>query len=62
MSDTRLNSLTRLALINPGSVKIVVFDASQRKYHALKDVSILLSESVISRLKSTFGAENVVIK
>jgi len=62
MSDTRLNSLTRLALINPGGVKIAVFDASQRKYHALKDVSISLSESVISRLKSTFGAENVVIK
>ena len=62
ISDSRITSLTRLALINPGNAKIVVYDSSQHSYHKLKDVAISPSEKVIFRLKSIFGEDCVVIK
>ncbi len=62
MSDSRLPTVTRLALLNPGSTPIAVFDASMGKYHALKDVMISNSEKVLTRLKTVFGDDNVVFK
>ena len=62
MTDSRLQSLTRLGLINPGAAKIVVFDSEQKRYHALKDVLISSNENVILRLKSIFGEDSVVLK
>ena len=62
MSDSRLNSLTRLALINPGNKEIVVFDSAERRYHALKGTTISSAENVIARLKSVFGEDSVVLK
>lgn len=62
MSDSRLNSLTRLALINPGNKEIVVFDSAARRYHALKGTTISSAETVIARLKSVFGEDSVVVK
>ena len=62
MADTRLASLTRLALINPGNKEIVVFDSSSKRYHALKGTTISNSVKVTDRLKSIFGEDSVVIK
>ena len=62
ISDSRLPTVTRLALLNPGSTKIAVFDTSTGKYHSLKDVVISTSEKVLLRLKTVFGEENVVLK
>ncbi len=62
VSDSRISVLIRLALLNPGKSKIVIFDTSKNSYQALKDVQIYLSEKVIERLKGSFGEDNVVIK
>lgn len=62
MTDSRLSSLTRLALINPGSKEIVIFDGSQKRYHALKGTTISSSDKVIERLKGIFGEDCVVLK
>jgi DNA polymerase-3 subunit alpha len=62
MDDKRINSLTRMALLNPGKTKIVVFDVNTKKYSAIKDVFINPSEKVISRLNSIFGDDSVVLK
>lgn len=62
INDSRLNSLTRLALINPGNKEIVVFDGAQKRYHTLKGTTISSSDSVLVRLKSIFGEDCVVLK
>ena len=62
MSDTRISSLLRMAMLNPGKTKIAVFDESTKKYSVLKDASILASQKVLSRLFELFGKENVVLK
>ncbi len=62
ISDSRLPVLTRMALLNPGKTKIAVFDASSRKYHALRDVMISASDKVINKLRAVFGEDNVVAK
>ncbi len=62
VSDSRIPSLTRLGLLNPGSSKIIIYDAGEKKYHALKDVTVSPSEKLILRLKSIFGDDCVVIK
>jgi len=56
------NMLTRMAQLNPGSSRIVVYDVSTGKYSALKDVRINPSEKVISRLIASFGESNIVLK
>ena len=61
--DTKcVNVLTRMALLNPGNTRIVVYAMSSRTYLALKDVKISPSEKVLSRLKVTFGDSNVILK
>lgn len=62
LSDPRINNITRIAALNRGGTKVVLFDESRKKYVAMKDVSLEPSEKVISRLSSAFSAENVVLK
>lgn len=62
ISDAAINKITRISLLNPGSTEVVIFDASTKKYSALKGVSISSDEKVIGRLASIFGGENVVLK
>jgi DNA polymerase-3 subunit alpha len=62
ITDNVINKITRISLLNPGKTEVVVFDASSKKYSALKGVGISHSEAVIDRLSSAFGEENVVVK
>jgi len=62
ISDSRIPSLTRLALINPGASQIIVYDSTEKRYHSLKDVRISTSDKVVLRLKSIFGEDSVVLK
>ena len=62
LSDARINNLKRMAALNRGNAKIVLYDESRRKYCALKDVLVDPSEKVMARLGSLFGAENVILK
>ena len=60
--DKRVATITRMALLNPGKAKVVVYDASSGKYSAMKDAFIDPTEKVMMRLKSLFGDKNVVLK
>ncbi len=62
LSDKRLPSVTRMAMLNPGKTEIAVFDSSHGKYSIIKDVCIDANEKVVIRLKSIFGEGNVVLK
>ena len=62
MDDKRMPTLTRMALLNPGKSRIVVFDVNTKKYSAIRDVLINPTEKVLSRLSTTFGEGNVVLK
>ncbi len=62
LGDPRINNVERIAALNRGDTKIVLFDESNRKYCAMKGVSVQPSEKVISRLGSIFSEDNVVFK
>lgn len=62
LSDTRINNIKRIAALNRGNAKIVLYDESRGKYCAMKDLLIDPSEKVISRLGSLFGISNVILK
>ena len=62
LSDPRINNINRIAALNRGDTKIVLFDVSQKKYCAMKDVAVSPSEKVLDRLSSIFLKENVVFK
>jgi hypothetical protein len=51
-----------MALLNPGNTRIAVYELDSKTYLALKDVKISPTEKVISRLKTTFGEANVILK
>ncbi|MBQ8690179.1 MAG: DNA polymerase III subunit alpha [Clostridia bacterium] len=58
----RMNSITRMALLNPGTSRVIVVDAKTRRSFALKDIALKPSEKVVERLIAMFGESNVVIK
>ncbi len=60
--DERIKRIYRIAALNRGEAKVVIFDESSRKYSAMKDVSIDPSEKVISKLFEIFSPDNVVVK
>ena len=60
--DSRINNLKRIAALNRGNAKIVLYDNSRGKYCALKDALVSPSDKVMERLLSIFGAENVILK
>ena len=62
INDSRLQKLSRIALLNPGKHQVVIFDSDTKKYSAFKGGTIGISDSVKSRLVSIFGEENVVVK
>ena len=62
LSDPRINNLKRMAALNRGNAKIVLYDESSRKYCALKDALVDPSDKVMIRLIALFGGENVILK
>ncbi|MBO5946061.1 MAG: DNA polymerase III subunit alpha [Clostridia bacterium] len=61
-SDKRLSTLSRMALLNPGTTRIIIFESATRRTSQLKDGGINATEKVLARLGVTFGEENVVLK
>ncbi|MBE6536763.1 MAG: DNA polymerase III subunit alpha [Ruminococcaceae bacterium] len=61
-SEDALIPLYRLANLNPGKSSIILYDAIQKKYIAMKHVTISSQNEVIERLKGAYGSENVVVK
>ena len=62
LSDPRINNIGRISALNRGDTKVVLFDESRKKYCAMKDVALAPTEKVLSRLRSIFSEENVVLK
>ena len=62
LSDQRIQRIYRIAALNRGNTKIVIFDESTKKYSVMKDVLISSEEKVRERLSSVFSSENVVFK
>ena len=62
ISDQRLAKIYRIAALNRGEAKLVVYDESSKKYSYMKDVSLSLSDKVILKLEEIFSKENVVIR
>ena len=62
LSDPRINNIYRIAALNRGDVKVILYDESTKKYSMVKDVSLQASEKVISRLGSVFSPECVILK
>ena len=60
--NEKLNPIYRIATLHSGKCEVVIFDQSTNKYVSMKNVKISDEESVIERLRSLFGAENVVLK
>jgi DNA polymerase-3 subunit alpha len=62
VSDKRINTLYRMAALNPGNTKIVLYEAATKKYNIMKGITINSDEKVMKRLGSIFSEENVVLK
>jgi hypothetical protein len=62
LADPRIANIQRIATLNSGNAKVVLFDESTKKYSAMRSVSIEPSERVVSRLYSIFSEQNVIIK
>jgi hypothetical protein len=62
LSDSRINNIKRIAALNRGNAKIVLYDSSRAKYCVLKDALVDPSDKVMTRLAATFGADNVILK
>ena len=61
-SEDALTPIYRLANLNPGKSSIILFDAIQKKYIAMKNITISADDNVITRLRGVYGSENVVVK
>lgn len=62
LTDRRIRSLERLALLNGGDTEIVLFDATSKKYASMKDTHIHADENVLGRLYELFGKENIILR
>lgn len=62
LSDSRINNVKRMAMLNCGNAKLVLYDESTKKYSALKGLLIEPSDRVLARLYSIFGEKNVILK
>ena len=49
LNDRRLAAISRIALLNPGDVDVIIYDSSTKKYSVLKDVKLALNENVVRR-------------
>ncbi len=61
ISDPRIDKIIRIAALNPGKTKIVLFDESTGKYSQMKNALIECDDRVMSRLKATFSDNNVIL-
>ena len=52
----------RIAALNRGKTKVVIYDESTKKYSVMRDVSLDPSDKVISRLEAIFLSGNVILK
>ncbi len=57
-----INNIKRIASLNRGNAKVILYDESTNKYSAMKDVFVSPNERVMTRLESLFGRENVILK
>lgn len=62
LTDERVKKINIQATLNSGSTQVVLFDSSTRKYSAMRGVKLNICESVMQRLYSIFGQENVILK
>ena len=62
MNDERINTVRRIAMLNPGDTAVVLYDVTTAKYSAMKDVRIKPSEKVLGKLCEMFSPENVVLR
>ena len=61
LSDPRIDKIIRIASLNPGKTKIVLFDESTGKYSQMKNALIMCDDRVMSRLRMTFSDANVIL-
>ena len=61
LADSRIDKIVRIAALNPGKTKIVLFDESTGKYSQMKNALIECDDRVMTRLKSIFSDNNVVL-
>ena len=62
LSDERIANIQRTCALNRGYVKVVLYDESTKKYSAMKDAMVDTSDKVLTRLRSLFGPNNVILK
>ena len=62
LDDPKINNIKRIAALNRGKAKVVLYDDSRKKYVAMKDIMIDPSDKVVSKLASLFGDKAVVLK
>lgn len=60
LKDPRVDKIMRMATLNPGETKIVLYDESTGKYSQMKNVVIECSDKVLARLGATFSEDNVI--
>ena len=62
LADPKIDKIYRIAALNRGDKKIVLYDQSTKKYSVMKDVLISSDDKVRERLSSIFSPQNVVFK
>lgn len=61
LREPRIDKIVRIAALNPGKTKIVLFDESTGKYSQMKNALVECNDRVIARLKSIFSDKSVVL-
>ena len=49
-------------MLNRGKTQVVLFDASTKKYSAMRGASVDATDKLIEKLGEMFSPENVVLK
>ena len=62
VSEQRLGPIYRIANFNRGSASVIIFDESNKKYVALKGITMAQNDKVRDKLTALFGDKNVVFK
>ena len=61
LNDPRIDKIIRMATLNPGKTKIVLYDETTGKYSQMKNALIECSDTVMLRLRSAFSDSGVVL-
>ncbi len=61
-SDPRIEIIYRLAQFNRGDAAVVIYDESNGKYSAIRNISVAPNDKVVTKLVDTFGEGNVIVK